>query len=184
MKGSRRFLISLTAILILLLVFVPAAFAGEFHFNSIIFEIGHSLLFNGVVVGLGNENTQVSLTATGSATAMCENKGGKQAQGRNPISVEVEQVVTVTTDSNGRAVVTVIAPDPTSGEFEPSPTPKDAGCPNGNWDVTGIMDDSTNWTGARVVVLDEAGVVQIDLSFTCTTFFEDGLAVGINCEES
>ncbi len=183
MRGSRRFLISVSAILILLLTFVPAAFAGKFHFNSITFDIGSSLDFTGVLVGLGNDAAQVNLTAVGSVTAICQNKGGNQAPGRNPISVEVEQTVTAVADENGRATVLVEAHDPTSPEFAPSPTPKEAGCPNGNWIVVGIQEHSTNWTAAYIQVLDEAGIVQIDLAFTCTTFFENGVATGVACVE-
>ena len=183
MRGNRRILISGSAIVILLLIFVPPAFAGKFHFNTLEFSIGHSLVLDGTLVGLGNEAAQVNLTAVGSVTAMCENRGGQRAPGRNPISVEVEQVVTVTFDSNGRALVFVLAPDPTSPEFEPSPTPKEAGCPNGNWSVVDILDSSTNWSAARIVVLDEAGIIQIDQSFTCTTFFENDVAIGIECVE-
>ena len=183
MRGNRHILISGTAIVILLLIFVPAALAGKFHFNSLDFSVGHSLVLEGTLVGLGNEAAQVDLTAVGSVTALCENRGGQQAPGRNPISVEVEQVVTVTSDSDGRALVFVLAPDPTSPEFEPSPTPKEAGCPNGNWSVVDILDSSTNWSAARIVVLDEAGIIQIDQSFTCTTFFENDVAIGIECVE-
>jgi len=183
MRGNRHILISGTAIVILLLIFVPAALAGKFHFNSLDFSVGHSLVLEGTLVGLGNEAAQVDLTAVGSVTALCENRGGQQAPGRNPISVEVEQVVTVTSDSDGRALVFVLAPDPTSPEFEPSPTPKEAGCPNGNWSVVDILDSSTNWSAARIVVLDEAGIIQIDQSFACTTFFENDVAIGIECVE-
>lgn len=183
MRGKQRFLVSVSAILILLLVFVPAAFAGQPHFNSLNFSIGSSLDFLGVIVGLGNENAQVNLTAVGTVTAICQNKGGKQAPGRNPISVQVEQTVTAFVDENGRATVLVEAHDPTSPEFAPSPTPKEAGCPNGNWIVVGILEHSTNWTAAYVQLLDEAGIVQIDLSFTCTTFFENGMATGVACVE-
>lgn len=184
MKGSRRFLGSVSAILILLLVFAPAAFAGQPHFNSFTFSIGSSLDFLGVIVGLGNENSLVKMTATGSVTAICENKGGGQAPGRNDISVEVEQTVTAFVDENGRATVLVEAPDPTSPGFEPSPNEKEAGCPNGKWTVVGIQDHSTNWTAAHIQVFDEAGIVQIDLLFTCTTFFdENGVGVSVTCVE-
>ncbi len=181
MSGHRRVYFLLSAIVILLLVLVPAAMAGKFHFNSIIFTLGSSLDLNGVLVGLGNEVAEVELTAYGSVTAMCQNRGGNQAPGRNPIAVEVVETVVATTGANGRALVFIEASDPTAPGFEPSPTPKEAGCPNGNWKVVDIIDGSTDWTAARVVVRDEAGVVQIDESFTCTTSFTGGVATSVTC---
>ncbi len=166
------------------LAVVSVALAGKFHFNSINFSVGNSLVLSGDLAGLGNDTAEVRLIATGSVTAMCENPGGKQAPGRNPISVEVKQTEVYYTDSFGKADVSVLAPDPTAPGFEPSPTPKDAGCPNGNWTVVDIIDGSTDWTAAQVEVLDGAGVIQIDQSYTCTTTFQDGLAVDISCVES
>ena len=183
MRAIQRILLSGTVIGILVIVFVTATLAGNFHFNSLNFDVGHSLVFEGVLAGLGNEEAEVSLTAVGSVTALCENRGGNQAPGQKPITVEVAQTIVVTTDSNGQAQVFILAPDPTSPDNEPSPTPKQAGCPNGNWKVVGIIDDSTDWTEARIVVTDDDGIVQIDLSFTCTTFFEDGVAVGVECQK-
>jgi len=168
-------------VLALAIMLVPAAWAGNFHFNSIDFGLGGSLVAQGDLAGLGNEAAEVTLTGQGFVTAMCENNGGQQAPGRNPILVSVQQSGVFVSDENGHALVEVIAPDPTSPEFEPSPTPKQAGCPNGNWAVVGIVDGSTAWTGATIIVKDESGQVQIELSFVCTTLFEGGLATDISC---
>ena len=51
MKRKRRFLLSGSTVILLLLVLVPAALAGDFHFNTINFSIGHSLLFEGHSLG-------------------------------------------------------------------------------------------------------------------------------------
>jgi hypothetical protein len=165
-------------------ILVPVARAGKFHFNSIDFTLGGSLLMEGHLVGLGNEIAEVTLNGYGNVTALCENKGGKQAPGRNPIQVGVQETGVFASDSNGRALVAVIAPDPTAPEFAPSPTPKEAGCPNGNWPVVGIIEGSTDWTAASVIVKDETGQVRLELLYACTTFFEDAIAVGIECEEA
>jgi hypothetical protein len=165
-------------------ILVPSAQAGKFHFNSIDFNLGSSLVFNGSLVGLGNEVAEVTLTGYGTVTALCENKGGQQAPGRNPIKVSAQQTGHYISDQNGRALVEAIAPDPTSPEYEPSPTPKEAGCPNGNWKVIEIVDGSTDWTAAMVVVKDVYGEVRIDLAFTCTTTFENGIGLDVTCVES
>jgi hypothetical protein len=165
-------------------ILVPAARAGKFHFtgNSVTFFLG-SLGMEGTLAGLGNEVAEVTLTGYGTVEAMCQNKGGQQAPGRNAIVVNTQQTEVFVTDQNGMALVQVIAPDPTAPGFEPSPTPKQAGCPNGNWEVD-IVDGSTDWNAATIVVKDEFGQVQLDLSYTCTTFFENGVATDIECVES
>jgi hypothetical protein len=165
-------------------ILIPNARAGNFHFNFINFSLGGSLVMNGLLAGTGNSDSEVTLTGYGTVTAMCENKGGKQAPGRNPIAVNVQQTNVFSSDQNGHTLVEVHAPDPTSPEFEPSPTPKQAGCPNGNWKVVDIVDGSTDWTAATVVVKDGLGAIQLDLSFTCTTTFENGIGTDVECVES
>lgn len=182
-RQSRLF-VALTT-LILVLVSVPAGFAGEFHFNNIGFDLSGSMHVFGDLAGVGNENVDATLIATGTVTAVCENKGGNQAPGRNPVSVEVQQSGQFQTDENGKVFVELVAPDPTSAEFEPSPTPKEAGCPNGKtWIVVDIIDGSTDWTSARVIVLNGAGETELDLLFSCTTIFTDGVATDIKCVEA
>jgi hypothetical protein len=173
------------AALLLSGILVPAARAGKFHFNSALsFSLGGSLVATGTMYGVGNQTAEVTLTGYGTVTALCQNKGGNQAPGRNPIKVSVEQSDTVFTDENGRASLELHAPDPTAPEFEPSPTPKQAGCPNGKWTVVGIIDGSTNWTGANLVVKDESGKIQIDQDYTCTTTFTNGVGTAVSCVES
>jgi hypothetical protein len=184
MKTSRRLLISVTAVLILLLAIVPSAFAGNFHFNAINFNIGNSLDFATTIFGLtGNQAFQITVTATGLVTVLCEDPEGNQVPGQNPISVESADSVMGVTNSGGRAKAVVEVPDPASSEIEPAPTPEEAGCPDGDWEVTGIQDLPTNWTSARIVVLDGFGVVQVDKSFTCTTSFKEGLSARVTCSE-
>jgi hypothetical protein len=179
---NTHFITMLVALLIASL-FAQSASAGKFHFNSLDFSLGGSMLVQCSLVGLGNEIGLVTLTGYGTVRALCQNNGGNQAPGRNPIVVDMQETGTFMTDTNGRAFVEVIAPDPESPEFAPSPTPKQAGCPNGNWTVVGIVDGSTNWTAAEIVVKDEADAVRIHLSFICTTFFEDGMSTSIECVE-
>jgi hypothetical protein len=168
--------------LALMLTLSQAAGAGNFHFNSYSFTLG-SLELTGELVGLGNEGAAVTLVGRGTVTGLCQNKAGNQAPGRNPIAIAVQQTNTFTADQNGHALVHVILEDPTLPEIAPSPKPKQAGCPNGNWSITGIVDGSTNWTAADVIVADDAGNVRLTLHFACTTFFQNGVGVGIQCVE-
>lgn len=174
---------SVLVVLVLALILVQGAGAGNFHFKSTSLNLG-SLVFNGELVGLGNEAAEVTLTGYGTVKALCQNKGGQQAPGRNPITADVQQTRVFVTDSNGLALVEVTAQDPTLADLEPSPKPKEAGCPNGNWQVIGTVDRSTDWKKATVEVKDETGQVQIFLSFTCTTSFQNGVSTGITCQET
>jgi hypothetical protein len=165
------------------LALVQAARAGNFHFNSYAFRLG-SLVLTGDLAGLGNAGATVTLIGRGTVAALCQNGAGQQAPGRNPIAIDVQQTNHFASDQNGHALVDVTLQDPTLLEIAPSPKPKQAGCPNGNWGVVGVVDGSTNWTAAEVIVADDAGNVQVRLSFACTTFFENGVGVGIQCVEA
>jgi hypothetical protein len=164
-------------------ILVPAARAGSFHFNKpLAFEIS-SLDVNGSLVGTGNKMAKVTLTAIGTIKAICQNKGGQQAPGRNPIGFDVEASGIFWTNQNGHADVEVVAEDPTLSQLPISPTPKQAGCPNGNWKVVGTEETSTNWKAAYIRVEDEFGQLHEELSFKCTTFFTNGVSTGIKCDQ-
>ena len=182
MKAIQRTV--LLGLVIGMLFLVPVALAGNVHFNSINFSVGSPLVVEGDLVTLeANQEFEVALSAAGAVIAMCENRAGAHAHGHNPVPVEVSKSVMATTDASGHTWVVIEAPDPTAPDYGPLPTPEQAGCPNGNWTVVDILDGSTDWTTARIVFTDEAGVVQADLSFTCTTFFEGRVGVGIDCQK-
>ena len=162
---------------------VQAARAGNFHFTNVFFQLG-SLEMQGDLAGLGNQPAEITLTGYGSAQALCQNKGGRQAPGRNPIVVNTQRTAVFVTDESGHAEVLVTAPDPTLADVDPSPTPKQAGCPNSNWEVVGFAERSMNWTAATLVVRDEAGVIQLSLSYACTTTFQDGVSTAVACVEN
>jgi hypothetical protein len=183
MRVKKYQLVPLIVLLITALVFTAAS-AGKFHFNRTSFSLSSSLVFTGSLAGLGNDTAIVTLTANGRVTALCENPAGQQAPGRNPITVNVQQTDTFTTSSNGKAAVRVVAPDPTSPAHEPSPSPKSAGCPNGSWKVVGIIDHSTDWTSARIVVKDANGLQSINLSYTCKTTFQNGVGTSVQCTQT
>jgi hypothetical protein len=176
--GPVLFALALAAIL------APAAQAGSFHFNGATFGLGGSLVFSGLLSALDSEVAFVTLTGYGTVTAQCQNKAGNLAPGRNPISVSVQQTGEFTANENRAIQIEIHVPDPTDAGFEPLPTPKQAGCPNGKWSVVGLQDGSMNWTGLTLLIKDEFGQVQVDLDFTCNTIFVNGVGNRVACQES
>jgi len=158
------------------------ASAGGFFLGGVGFGVG-SLIAQGDFVGFGNQNLLVTLTGSGTVRAICENQGGNQSPGRNPIFASVSQSGVFTTDQNGRAPIVVESPDPTAPGVLPSPSPKTAGCPNGNWTVIGFAPRSTNWTSAVIKVQDQAtGQVVFQQSYACVTSFDaNGMNTGVTC---
>jgi hypothetical protein len=162
------------------LVAIPAL-AGPHFIGGVGFGLG-SLVAQGNFAGYGSDNLVVTLTGSGTVKAMCENPGGNRAPGRNPILVAVNQTGTFLTGQNGKVAITVTSPDPTAAGFEPSPTPKQAGCPNGNWRVVDIIDRSTNWTAARITIKSAAGELYFDQRYSCvTTFDANGINTAVSC---
>jgi hypothetical protein len=183
MRTKRTIWMPILAALLIAAVLVSTAGAGSFHFNSVSFSLG-SLDMTGQLAGIGNSTAYVTLTGYGTVKALCENNGGNQAPGRNPIAMQVSQTSEFVTNSNGNALVQVSAQDPTLSQISPSPTPKTAGCPSSKWTVVGIVDGSTNWTGANIIVKDEYGQIQANLSYKCATYFTNGVATSIACTQS
>ncbi len=168
-------ILSLTIVMVLIVagLVVPVVFAkkgggggGNAHFNDNFFGwSSDSLVGGGVIVGLANGDYLVRLRAIGFADATCVNPGGnEEIQGRNPVFVEVDAEDRVTTDNNGRVSFTLEAEDPTSADIPPSPTPKEAGCPNGNWTV--IL-GPVNWTEAWLFLYATDGTLLDEAHFEC-----------------
>jgi hypothetical protein len=177
---NRKLVYSLLVVLLVASISVSLVNAGGWSFD---WGLG-SLWADGYVAGLGSGDVNVTLTAHGMVQAMCENNGGNQAPGRNPVYFEVTQTAVFSTDENGRADVFVEAPNPTVADVEPSPSPKDAGCPSDSWTVVGLRVEAIDWTDAHIVVTDAATgqVVKHDLTFTCDTYYNaDGIAVDVDC---
>jgi hypothetical protein len=151
-------LLSLTIVIVAVVagLAVPAVFAkGNPHFldNTLRFK-GGSLIATGSVAGLANEVYWVVLSGTGTADATCVNPGGsKEVKGRNPVVVTAQDEDWVTTDRTGSASFSLEV-DLTAADVLPSPSPKEAGCPNGNWTV--VLGKVT-WTKVCLFLYDMTG---------------------------
>jgi hypothetical protein len=153
----------------LFLVFAVAlvADAGKFHFNSIGFSTG-SLTFSGVGVGLGNTDYLATMDATATVRALCENKGGTKAGGRNDIFVSLAgpQDQVIRTEDSGKTFVSLTVEDPSLVNLDAPPSAK-LNCPNGNWKVVDVV--VFEWTSAHILI-EELGTqaALFDQAYTCS----------------
>lgn len=134
---------------IFLVTATTIAFAGKMHFNSSPQVTLGSLTIEGDLVGVGGgQGALVTVTGNGTAEviAMCENKGGNQAPGQNPLVAEVTSSDTFgPVPDHGKVHVELEIPDPTIADVVGAIDTRAAGCPNGNWSVVGIDSSSIDW---------------------------------------
>jgi hypothetical protein len=178
MQVRRLLILAITLVLGLALIGVAAAIAGNMSFQSGGVKVG-SVIFDGVVIGVGADVLEVNVSANAIVTAVCTNKGGNQASGRNPINTTLTVSKSFTPDENGKVIVEgLTVADPTLANIQPAPTPKTAGCPNGNWKVTDVK--VSTWTIVTVTATDLAGEPNAEdtLVFDCT-----GVTAGNSCPQ-
>lgn len=158
-----RFIAALLAVSLVIVVVSAQSVSGVFKFGR------GSIILTGVIRGLGNvtssgESAVTTLYATVQVTAECRNPAGNIAYGRSPISFNLTASQLLQADRNGQASVFIEIADPTFQTAPVSPSPKEAGCPNGKWTVTNLI--NPRWQSAEVVVT-RAGFTEIDNRYAC-----------------
>ena len=151
----RRVTTIVLAGVIMMTVASSSALAANVHLKkgSLQFtDNGLTLSATGALAGLGNEDIQVILTATGDVSATCSNPAGHQAPGQNPADVTLTGVQNIPSTSikngNVRFDVTTGAPE--------QPTWDEAGCPNRRWtaEITDV-----DFTSATLTVIQDGETV-------------------------
>ena len=153
---------ALTMLLLLsALVVTSQVSASNVHFKGAptATDNGLTLSVSGSLTGLGNGDITVVLTATGTPSATCTNKGGTQAPGQNPASVTLTgtQSIPASSVKNGNVSFNVVTGAPAQ------PTAAAAGCPSSNWtaQITDVAFTSATIQVYQNGVLVFTGSVQV-----------------------
>jgi hypothetical protein len=157
-------IISVITALLAAIFITSTVFAGAIKLRGVSFSLG-SLIAQGTLTGLGNENVRVSLKASGFPVVSCTNLGGNQAPGQNPpkISASGEQLLFGfdLTRKNGKSPFDVETIDPQVFDAV------EYGCPNNNWTA---KIEFIYWTEATIDVFDlETQELLVSQDYTCTT---------------
>ncbi len=165
----RRLIIVLAAVAIAAAMTVGAgAVSAHFKHGSPTFrDNGLTLKMTAALAGLGNYDTQLSLTATGDPTGRCTNPGGEsKVPGQNPAPVTTTGSVSVPASDlkNGNVTLNVETSPPTS------PIPGAPDCPNSSWSetITNVAFTSASFAITQDVAGDGFANDSPSLQGTCT----------------
>ena len=170
----RRTLVVLLAVLFAVGV-TSVAFASSIHLKGgshaepEFVDNGLTLSVSGEISGLGNEDVQVTLLATGNPSATCTNPGSDthQPAGHNPAEVTLTGTVSIPASEikNGNTTIGINQVLVTGGP--PTPVAGAPECPNPNWieDITDVA-----FTSASVTVSQPSfGTLTVSCTFSSPT---------------
>jgi len=116
-----------------------AAFTAWFAFAAVTWKSGPSIVYNsdhtcvtvtGEASGLGNQPAMAHVTVNGTVTYTCQNGGGNQSPGQNPVPASSSRDQDLgNSNHNGRGTLNLTVCITAS----PTVSGKVAGCPNDNW---------------------------------------------------
>jgi hypothetical protein len=107
--------------------------------------------------GFGNQPAIATITLDASVSYTCQNQGGNQAPGRNPVPESTSGSQDLgNADHNGRGVINLTV------TFSPAPTVpgKSIGCPNGHW--TGVDPVFNGISGATLTITQGGKTIYTD----------------------
>ena len=116
---------------------------------------------NGDGSGFGNQPAVATITVDALVSYTCENKGGNQAPGRNPVPQSTDGSADLNNaDHNGRGVFDLTV------TFVPDATVdgKSIGCPNGNW--TGVDPVFGGITSATLTITQAGNLIYGPVTIT------------------
>ena len=161
MRNASRRILFMAAFAVACLVPTTAALAQSPHFVGTPTCSKDSSTFvltcSGKAAGLGNGPTAAFLTASSvSENVICVNHGGNTAVGQGTFESNVTGPTQNITPRNGQITFSPTLSPPTT------PTPAQAGCPNGNWTVRVL---SVTYSGVVLHIQQPPGTDVLTMSF-------------------